>query len=123
MKKIRNFLLYSFLVLLAASALSSAGFIPVEKRADAFSGVFGGRIGAVIFCSCSGWTWFSVGLPRPGQLILTSYSTPPFYEYRRIAPGVWTLGTYLGLTVCRTPPPLCPVVAVGNIVELMGTSL
>jgi len=93
-------------------------------------GVFGGRIGEVIQCTCSGGAVISVGGPRPGRFRFVPGASL-LYEYGQIKSiGVWVLGNYSTPTPCKVL--VCPcgfltcccaiVPHKGNI-QIVGTSL
>ena len=105
-----------------ALLIIGTGSLFSASRINAFDGVFGGKIGSSTWCICSGNYLFSVGPPRPGTFLVTP-STPPLYEYKRVASGVWTLGTYSGSALCiQLIKKKCIIIASAPDVELMGTS-
>jgi len=129
MKNMRNFvekerknLLFLVITFFLAPILAMIPILPPQL--NAFSGVFGGRMSVVAYCTCSSGHVISVGPPRPGRFHYVPGKTKVF-EYRQIAAnGVWVLGTYGSPSPCmrRISPTICvPVVHQGDI-ELVGTS-
>ncbi len=82
---------------------------------------FGGRIGGITLCTCSGGRALSIGPPKGGSLLLGPGSR--IYAYGRIAPGMWVLGDYSGGGICfvRVGKYCIPVPVKGTIIKI-GTS-
>ncbi|MAG12514.1 hypothetical protein CL630_01750 [bacterium] len=102
----------------APSSGSSSGGLP-----GGATDLFGGKMTKVIVCTCDlPWRLFTVGPPVRGTFMIDPSGTPPLYEYKRIAKGVWTLGIAAGSKTCFVKGDPCPPVGSGPIVKIMGTS-
>ena len=120
MNKTKIFIVILFVLLVSFSVFNS-GFSPVPNNASA-AGIFGGKISNIKYCNCPIRILFSVGPPRPAKLIYIP-GVSKLYEYKRIANGVWTLGTNSGSALCKKiVKKKCIVIGSGSIVQIMGTS-
>ena len=117
MEKRVYFIFISVLIILmalpsAALALSIPGL----------GGSFGGRIIAVIPCTCSFSMLIIVGPPKGGSFIFRPGVSKLYANYT-LLPTRWVLGNSSGTDVCLTGiPPFCVSVGRGSIIGKIGTS-
>ena len=85
-------------------------------------GSFGGRILAVIPCTCSLSMLLIVGPPKGGSFIFRPGVSKLYANYT-LLPTRWVLGNSSGTDVCLTGiPPFCVSVGRGSIIGKIGTS-
>jgi len=84
---------------------------------------FGGRILAVVPCTCSAGLALKVGPPRPAY-VLYQPGVSILFSFYNLLPPDYALGTYKPGGVCLTgTPPVCLTVPTLGTVTLVGTSL
>ena len=98
--------------------------IATAQLAGGAIGVFGGQIGGIVQCTCTGGHVISVGPPRPGVFHVVPGFSQVFKYGQTKRPGAWVLGTYVPPSPClkRIGAFCVPVPHQGNI-QLTGTTL
>ena len=108
-----------------SSAIGTTDSVVAELKemSAAFPLVFGGRVVAVVPCTCSGGVAIGVGTPRPGYVLFQTGFSVLFSFYAPYVLGNYVLGTYVPGGACFTGvPPVCAAQPVLGTVVLIGTS-
>lgn len=112
MKKI----LFSF-----AIALLFVSTYMSRSSAQLINPPFGGRVIAILPCTCTGGFAILLGFPRPGFYLFQS-GISRLYKNFIILPGSQVLGNAVVTGVCLTALACVPIPTIGTILKV-GTSL
>lgn len=93
-KKTANVLVLVF-VLVGSFAVGFMGVgYPAFSQIGTHLPVFGGRIGAVVYCPCSAGYVDIVTVPKVATVYVQPGVSRVYMYYMNFRPGVWTLGDY-----------------------------